>query len=58
MHDSAVALPEDNLRKFKALGYAWLVRAFSLTDRPLPPFVVSIYAKFYPEEMPKLLKVE
>jgi hypothetical protein len=46
---SSVALPEDQLKKFKSQGYMWLARAFSLTDRPLDTLAASLYAKFYPE---------
>ena len=46
---SAVALPEDVLKKFKTLGYSWLIKAYSLVEREVPPFLMSIYAKFYPE---------
>lgn len=49
MIDLAVALPEDILKKFKALGYSWLGKAFSLVEKEVPPFLMSIYSKFYPE---------
>lgn len=44
-----MALPEDMLKRFKNLGYCWLVRAFSLVQKDLPSFESSIYAKFYPD---------
>jgi hypothetical protein len=44
-----VALPEDILRKFKTLGYCWLIRAFSMIEKDVPQFLSTIYAKFYPD---------
>ena len=49
-----IALPEDVHKKFKAHGYNWLIRVFGLTKKAVPPFLMNIYSKFYPEEMPKL----
>lgn len=49
-----IALPEDVHKKFKAHGYNWLIRVFGLTKRAVPPFLMNLYSKFYPEEMPKL----
>ena len=43
-----VALPEDILRRFKTLGYQWLVRAFGMVQKDIPQFTASLYAKFYP----------
>ena len=40
------------------MGYAWLNRAFAMTQRDLPQFESAIYAKFYPEEMPRLARPE
>lgn len=50
-----MALPEDLLRKFKTLGYSWLIRAFAMIKKDIPEFEAGVYSKFYPEEMPKLI---
>lgn len=49
MKDLGVALPEDILKKFKVLGYSWLGKIFSLVEKEVPPFLMAIYSKFYPE---------
>ena len=53
-----MALPEDLFRKFKAVGYGWLARAFAMTQRDLPEFEAGVYAKFLPEELPRLARAE
>lgn len=35
-----------------------MIRVFRLTEREVPHFFMSIYSKFYPEEIPKLTKSE
>ncbi len=51
-------MPEDILRKFKTHGYNWMVRVFRLLDKSVPKFLMGIYSKFYPDEMPRLVKEE
>jgi hypothetical protein len=35
-----------------------MVRVFRMTEREVPSFLMGIYSKFYPEEMPRLIKPE
>lgn len=41
-------MPEDALKKFRAVAYNWLIRAFSFMEKPLDPFFQLFYEKVVP----------